>query len=1002
MKPPLFPLSTLARACAASLLCGTFTVVGSQAIAATTAGTEIKNLATVTYEDAAGNTFSAQSNEAVVTVAQVYFATIGTDVDVTGSPGQTVYLPYVLTNTGNGSDTYNLSAVDGITGGDTLDAASITIYRDANGNGQPDAGEPAISSLDLAEAESADLVVAVQIPTTAVAAENIGITLTAEALEGTPAAVAQSVEDVSANGGRDTLDGTVESLITVTDDAVLVMTKTSSHDIANNEITYTVTVTNNGNTTAQDVVIFDGLPAQTTFVSGSVSGLLGTNGDTLLQNAPNLVEGPGLDFNGDGTVTDSGEPLLGIDLNNDGDTADTLVPGVYAVDSELAPNATVSMTFTVSYDPVLFGGGNTIDNIAYLSADTNGDGTVETLENSNLTSDEVVQSFAVSLDDTGVANPSNSGGDDDATINDTQTVSSAASGGTVLFDLIVTNNGNGDDTFELTVDPGTFPTGTVFTFLDATGAVQLTDTNGAASVDSGVIAQNGTRTIQVRAKLPQGASGDNGGAGFLATVTATSAVNPSSVAIFDTADIQLDDIVAASADIHASTGGTIGADEDPLGTAPFVPVATLNADAGSTVNIPVLIDNESSDSDSYQLFAGSSFDGTNVGALPTGWNVQFFLDDGNGNPTGPAITSTPTLPGGTTDFALVAVVTLAADAALSAADVLFDANGDGTATSTDQNGDGDGDYPLFMQIISANSGATDTMLQAVDVNAGRAVAFTPSLSNQVEPGGTVEFPASLDNTGNSEETVELTTSNSQPGFINTVTIDTNGDGIADTVLGNLTPGTIMVQQDDGTVAIITVENADGDADPELVLPPGVSIPLVTTVFAPANAPAGQVDTMTLVATNVDTAADAPDAEVSFQSDVITGQVRLTKTAAIDTDCDGTADSSFESVQTVAVEPEQCVIWRVVAENQGDVDANNVIITDSVTAFSAFEAGTLAYCLTSGCAPAPVTDAQTDDAGGLTGSVITFYAGTGANPAAGEGGILVPGEQATAQFSVRVE
>ena len=47
-----------------------------KAYGATAAGTQIKNLATVSYEDSAGNSFTAQSNEAVVTVAQVYSATI--------------------------------------------------------------------------------------------------------------------------------------------------------------------------------------------------------------------------------------------------------------------------------------------------------------------------------------------------------------------------------------------------------------------------------------------------------------------------------------------------------------------------------------------------------------------------------------------------------------------------------------------------------------------------------------------------------------------------------------------------------------------------------------------------------------------------------------------------------------------------------------------------------------------------------------------------------------
>ena len=177
------------------------------------------------------------------------------------------------------------------------------------------------------------------------------------------------------------------------------------------------------------------------------------------------------------------------------------------------------MTITVSYDPVTFGGGTSINNVAYLSADTDGDNIPDTIESSNLTSDDVVQDFAVLVTDTGIgaAPGTNDGGDDDGAGNGIQTVDSAASGGTVLFDFIVENTGNADDSFELSIDPGTFPAGTIFTFLNEAGSVQLTDTNGIGGVDTGVIAQAGTRTMQVSAKLPQGISGDNAGACLLYT-----------------------------------------------------------------------------------------------------------------------------------------------------------------------------------------------------------------------------------------------------------------------------------------------------------------------------------------------------------------------------------------------------------------------------------------------------------------------------------------------------
>ena len=171
---------------------------------ATAAGTEIKNLATVSYEDSSGNSYTAQSNEAVVTVAQVYSAAINsTDTNLTASPGQPVDLSYTLENTGNGTDTFVLSAADGIVGGDSIDADSIAIYEDLNNNGQADAGEPVISSVSLTAGEIKSIVVRTDVPTSALGGDDLGVTLTAQAEEGTGAAVADSVTDLTTGKGPD-------------------------------------------------------------------------------------------------------------------------------------------------------------------------------------------------------------------------------------------------------------------------------------------------------------------------------------------------------------------------------------------------------------------------------------------------------------------------------------------------------------------------------------------------------------------------------------------------------------------------------------------------------------------------------------------------------------------------------------------------------------------------------------------------------------------------------
>ncbi len=1017
MKWINLPRKPLARAIAAIVVAGGIGVSAPAVYAATAAGTQIRNLATVTYEDAAGNVYSAQSNEAIVTVAQVYSATLGVDVDVSAAPGQTVYLPYVLTNTGNGTDTYDLTALDGITGGDSINASAITIYEDLNGSGEPDAGEPAITSLTLpANVDNiANLVVAVEVPAGATDGQTLGVTLTAESVT-----LANSVTDLTAGGGRDTFDGTNESLITVTGDAVLVTTKTSVHNPAANEITYTVSVRNNGNRPANDVVIFDGIPANTVLDASSITatGILVSNFDTPAASAQINEVVLGLDLNADGDLIDTDEATLGLDLNTDGDTGDSAISGVYAIDSVLPPQTTVSLTFTVSYDPAALGGGYVIENQGFASGDTDEDSNPDTLTSSNVRQDAVNPSFGVVISDTGIGAGLgvNDGGDDDSTLNDDQLVDQMSAGGTVVFTSIVTNTGNADDIFELSVTPGNFPTGTVFTFFDASGNVQLSDSNGSG-VDTGVIASGASRTIIVKAQLPANAAGAPTAPAteYEATVRAESANDPSPTPEFNLTTISLGTIVEPASDLHNAANGTVGTDEDPLGVAPYAAANGYDGVAGGTVTIPLFIDNESGGPDSYVLSVGSVFDGTTLGALPAGWSVEFFLTDntGNlagdplnpapGNPVGGPVTSTALIPGSTLNYQVLAVVSIPADGTQAVNSYVADNNGDGVADTLDTNNDSDGDYPLFFQILSQNTGATDVVLDSIDVDSTRDITIITPSSNQIQAGGTVVYGHTLTNNGNVDEVVTINASNTQPGWTNAISIDTDGDGVADTPLNALAAGQITVQQTNGTTVTVTVTDFDNDGVAEqFTLAPGVSLPITVSVFAPANASAGQTDILTVNVTNVDTDAGAPSASVSDTTTVVTGAVRLTKTVAADLLCDGDADTTFDAVQAQEIAPNQCAIWRVVAENQGSTIAEEVFITDAIPAFSDYELGSLKYCFTNGCTPGTVSDDAGDDAGEIIGTNIVFYVGDVPTPGVPTPGVLVPGEQATVQFSVRVQ
>lgn len=97
LAPPIFVLM-------ASLLGAGF------AYAITPVNTSITNTASVDYEDASANPFTAISETATVVVGAVYAATIEDDeLTVSGSPGNQKTIPFTLTNNANAQDTFTIT-----------------------------------------------------------------------------------------------------------------------------------------------------------------------------------------------------------------------------------------------------------------------------------------------------------------------------------------------------------------------------------------------------------------------------------------------------------------------------------------------------------------------------------------------------------------------------------------------------------------------------------------------------------------------------------------------------------------------------------------------------------------------------------------------------------------------------------------------------------------------------------------------------------------------------
>ncbi|PID46062.1 MAG: hypothetical protein CSB47_05980 [Proteobacteria bacterium] len=966
-------MKPLARLVAASLAVGSMAGFGTQVFAQTAAGTLIKNLATVTYEDENGNEYSAQSNEAVVTVAPVYSATIENDNKLSAAPGQTVYFPHTLSNTGNIADSYTVTA----------DAGKV--YLDKNNNGQPDPGEPEVTGpVSVAAGEQANFVVALPIPTDAANGSTHKSELTAVSAKGA------EVTDIGDN--EDSTNGTNDNTATVSTGPVLVLNKSSVHDEENNRITYTLTVKNNGGSDAENVKIIDALPEVDTDNDGVA--------DTQLALVAGSITVNGLVNAGDVVPTDiasGSEATLG-DLNFDGDTADTLNI-ISAKDVKLPANTTVTVVYTVQYQSQ-WPAGEKVENTFIASGDHSTDPV-----SSNTTHDVIPQTYGVTADDTGAdgADGVNNGGDDDKAANDTQFVDVAATGSEVLFKHVVTNDGNGKDAYNLNVASDAtngFPDGTVFTYWDSTGTVQLTDTDDDGVPDTGNLDAGASTTIMVKAKLPAGVSGTPA-LGFNATLKATSSKDPSASPASDDTKLKLGSITAPSVDI-ANVTADQGADfangfndNNAQNAQDEAPALLVDATANSTVIFDLKLANEAGGSDSFVLGAGN---------VPEGWDVVF--KDKNGN----VVTTTPLIPGGGV-FEYQAVVSISADPAEAKSDADqtgavdgYDAVNDGNVVLTGD--DGDKDYQLnFTATSTSTPSVSDSVTNAIDIAPKREVVITPNGQNQVQPGGTVDYSHKLENNGNQTEVVELGSNNSQDGWTTVINVDTDGDGVPDTILtSNLAGTTISGVDDEGNPVEIEVTDTDGDGIPELKLEPGENVNMTTTVASPSNAPLGAVDQSKITVTETD---NTPITTAQDQTSVILGQVRLKKTAAIDEDCDGNPESGFMATQTEQVEPGQCVTWRLTATNEGSATVQNVVISDAAPEFTDVVAGKLKFCHGNGCTPATVTDASDADQGTYSAGLVKFFPGNAddtvkADPAAGTGGELISGEQATGEFTIRIQ
>lgn len=275
----------------AGLLLSTMLSAGTAFAAGTPAGTTITNKATATYTDANNNTYApVESNTVSVTVSQVAGVTTSpATVSQNGSPGGKTYFSGQIVNSGNGTDTFNLTAA-GLPAGYTY-----AIYKDTNGDGilQPSeevAGNMLGASVSL-DADQVQYAIAV-------------ITAPAGAAAGSTASLNFTATSVLTPAVSST------STMTVTIQAAVITFSKSATPAApkpGETVTYSITWNNSGTAPGYLVVLTDAIPAETTYKTGSMtySGAARTDAADA-DNADYNVTNPGKVTAAIGTVATGG------------------------------------------------------------------------------------------------------------------------------------------------------------------------------------------------------------------------------------------------------------------------------------------------------------------------------------------------------------------------------------------------------------------------------------------------------------------------------------------------------------------------------------------------------------------------------------------------------------------------------------------------------------------------------------------------------------------------
>jgi uncharacterized repeat protein (TIGR01451 family) len=685
------------------------------ALAMTPAGTQIQNQASASYIDSAGQPRTTTSNLVVTVVQQVYSFTItpdGTETDPpppgpgqikTALPGAQVIFNYVVTNTGNGTDTINLSTDQGTADDFDFDPASIRIYLDANCNGNLDPGETtSITSVTLGAGQQACVIVTATIP------------------PGTPSGQYGNLNLVGTSAGGPTDNDNWARALASTQAALTAFKSASpTGPVApGGTITYTISGANVGGSPAYGYpVTVDGTPRNGILIEDTIPA-----GLTVTQVSGSAGAGTVRFIYYDGTAWTELTSTTGLSIVGGGNKKVGMLiegPGAFF---PVGAGYTFSFQATV---PSSAPAGTSYPNSATVKFDANGDGDAddpgETVT-TNTTTNTVAAAYNVAVGPFGFPQGSATGtytvgGYTVTRSGDQQTIASVNSGTTVIFRHTLKNTGNTADSFTLSFSVA--PTGTGWAC-----SLVADDLTTPISGPVGPVAANSDFNFALKCQVPATYTSSTA---VTITITATSVGDPSKSdtttdvvsAVADGFRFDLYGGLTAPYQVGKTPDGLQHTSDDTSTTRPFIPTTTANPGTSVTYRLRVENRNPNNQADNYLLLVQPVL---NFGQVDS---ILFYADaNDDGIPDGAPISNTGLVNFGDT-FKYLAVVTLKANAAPVSVGFNF------AAQST----------------ASASEGL-DWVYAQIDVNLVAQVTLDPDRSGTVTSPGTIQYTHTLTNNSN--------------------------------------------------------------------------------------------------------------------------------------------------------------------------------------------------------------------------------------------------------------